>query len=124
MHNPILSHTSNREHNHISILSKRCGNPPVVFFSKTLVRYWTDFSTASKMLNLNNVATVESKASEFALPRHSNVSKKPHTRNRQVPQCGVVKHPPIQCLEEMRHRVRLVKISHILHKSQVNKGNH
>ena len=65
--------------------------------------YTTDFSTASKRLNLNNVAEVERKESLFSLPRCSNVSKKPHTRNRQVPQCGVVKHPPIQRLEETRH---------------------
>ena len=37
-----------------------------------------------RRLNLNNVAEVESRASSLALPRHSNVSKKPHTRNRGV----------------------------------------
>ena len=36
----------------------------------------TDFSTASKMLNLNNVAEVERKESLFSLPKCSNVSKK------------------------------------------------
>ena len=58
--------------------------------------YLTDFSTVSGRLNLNNVAEVESRASSLALPRHSNVSKKPHTRSRQVPQCGILKHPHIQ----------------------------
>ena len=36
----------------------------------------TDFSTASKRLNLNNVAEVERKESLFSLPKCSNVSKK------------------------------------------------
>ena len=40
------------------------------------MQYLTDYSTASKMLNLNNVAEIEYKASLFALSRCSNVSKK------------------------------------------------
>ena len=41
----------------------------------------TDFSTASKKLNLNNVAEVERKESLFSLPKCSNVSKKHRTNN-------------------------------------------
>ena len=80
--------------------------------------YLTDISTASKMLNLNNVAEVERKESLFSLPRCSNVSKKPHTNGmgsrprgeqkscellpRSV-QYGGMEHPPIQRLEKTRH---------------------
>ena len=39
---------------------------------------------ASERLNLNNVAKVERKESLLALPRHSNVSQKPHTRKSPI----------------------------------------
>ena len=50
----------------------------------------TDFSTALKRLNLNNVAEVERKESLFSLPKCSSVSKKPHTAERGV----VTEGPP------------------------------
>ena len=51
-------------------------------------------------MNLNNVAEVESRASSLALPRHSHVSKNPHTRSHWAPWCGVLKCPPIQRPED------------------------
>ena len=79
--------------------------------------YLTDFSTASKRLNLNNVAEVERKESLFSLPRCSNVSKKPHTKScedwgrdwkeqpqsSQGAQCGVIEIPPILRVGDTLH---------------------
>ena len=67
------------------------------------MQYLTDFSTASKMLNLNNVAEVERKESLFSLPRCSNVSKKPHTKRPKGAQCGVNEIPPIQRVGDTLH---------------------
>ena len=48
----------------------------------------TDFSTASKKLNLNNVAEVERKESLFSLPKCSNVSKKTLQSRAQSRTCS------------------------------------
>ena len=48
----------------------------------------TDFSTASKRLNLNNVAEVERKESLFSLPKCSNVSKKTLQSRAQSRTCS------------------------------------
>ncbi len=54
--------------------------------------YMTDYSTASKMLNLNS--------------------------STQGTQCGVKDNTITQRRGEKRHRERLIKISHMQHKSE------
>ena len=66
--------------------------------------YLTDFSTASKRLNLNN--TVQAMYGVATEGEHHRILRS-----------AVTEHTLYQRLEETRHGYYLAKISHTLHKS-------